>query len=222
MMTYSSDSDKTTIKFLYSYGGRVLPRRSDGQLRYVGGFTRVLAVDRSVTFAGELANSLPPQYYNHSFIHLVIKLINRLIVLTELMVKFGELCGNSMNLKCKLPNEDLDLLVTITCDEELASVIEEYRRVSISSNKEMKIRTILFPHPSLKKISPPSSPASYIGYSPNKPPVYPLRTTIPIPVHHTPVYMPAVGIPVGVERAAVGVKVQPRQWYSVRRWNQWL
>lgn len=40
------------IKFLYSYGGKILPRRIDGKLRYVGGHTRVLAVDRSISYAG--------------------------------------------------------------------------------------------------------------------------------------------------------------------------
>ncbi|KAI8531128.1 hypothetical protein RHMOL_Rhmol11G0113400 [Rhododendron molle] len=42
------------IKFLYSYRGKILPRPTDGKLRYVGGHTRVLSVDRSVTFADVL------------------------------------------------------------------------------------------------------------------------------------------------------------------------
>ena len=42
----------TTIKFLCSYGGKILPRYPDGKLRYVGGETRVLAVDRFISFAG--------------------------------------------------------------------------------------------------------------------------------------------------------------------------
>lgn len=41
-----------TIKFLCSYGGKILPRYPDGKLRYVGGHTRVLAVDRSLPFSG--------------------------------------------------------------------------------------------------------------------------------------------------------------------------
>ena len=43
-----------TIKFLCSYGGKILPRYPDGKLRYIGGDTRVLAVDRSVPFSGIL------------------------------------------------------------------------------------------------------------------------------------------------------------------------
>ena len=54
--TLNSNSNPTTttktVKFLYSYGGKILPRYSDGKLRYVGGFTRVLSVDRFISFKG--------------------------------------------------------------------------------------------------------------------------------------------------------------------------
>ncbi|KAL2515265.1 uncharacterized protein Fot_29602 [Forsythia ovata] len=127
----TSDTNSTnrteTIKFLYSYGGRIVPRSTegrDGMLRYEGGHTRVLSVDRSISFA-------------------------------ELMVKFGDLCSSSVYLKCKLPNHDLDQLVSIKSDEELKTVIEEYLTIL----PEEKIRVVLFPV-SVKKISPPSSPLS--------------------------------------------------------------
>ncbi|OIT00528.1 hypothetical protein A4A49_51122 [Nicotiana attenuata] len=42
------------IKFLSSYGGKILPCHSDGKLRYYGGDTRVLSVHRSISFAGKL------------------------------------------------------------------------------------------------------------------------------------------------------------------------
>lgn len=42
-----------TIKFLCSYGGKILPRYPDGKLRYLGGETRVIAVHRSISFAGQ-------------------------------------------------------------------------------------------------------------------------------------------------------------------------
>lgn len=42
-----------TIKFLCSYGGKILPRYPDGKLRYHGGETRLLAVDRSISFTGQ-------------------------------------------------------------------------------------------------------------------------------------------------------------------------
>uniref|UniRef100_A0A7N1A7Y7 PB1 domain-containing protein n=1 Tax=Kalanchoe fedtschenkoi TaxID=63787 RepID=A0A7N1A7Y7_KALFE len=136
----------TTVKFLCSYGGKILPRYPDGKLRYHGGHTRVLSVDRSVSFA-------------------------------ELMVKLGELCGSSVSLRCQLPSEDLDALVSITSDEDLANLIEEYDKAAASSatSSSLKIRAFLSPPKSVKKVSPPpsvssptsstSSPFSSVTYS---------------------------------------------------------
>ncbi|CAK9175982.1 unnamed protein product [Ilex paraguariensis] len=118
----------TTIKLLCSYGGKILPRYPDGKLRYQGGETRVLAVDRSISFA-------------------------------ELLVKLGELCGTSVSLRCQLPKEDLDALVSITSDEDLANLIEEYDRAS-SPPSPLKIRAFLSHPKSTKKISPLPSLAS--------------------------------------------------------------
>ncbi|KAA8529634.1 hypothetical protein F0562_034266 [Nyssa sinensis] len=117
-----------TIKFLCSYGGKILPRYPDGKLRYHGGETRVLAVDRSISFA-------------------------------ELLVKLGELCGTSVSLRCQLPTEDLDALVSITSDEDLANLMEEYDQAA-SPSSSLKIRAFLSPPKSIKKISPPPSTAS--------------------------------------------------------------
>ncbi|KAJ8753177.1 hypothetical protein K2173_017756 [Erythroxylum novogranatense] len=38
------------VKFLCSFGGKILPRPSDGALRYVGGQTRIISVRRDVSF----------------------------------------------------------------------------------------------------------------------------------------------------------------------------
>lgn len=38
------------VKFLCSFGGKILPRPSDGMLRYVGGQTRIISVRRDVNF----------------------------------------------------------------------------------------------------------------------------------------------------------------------------
>ncbi|KAD4385669.1 hypothetical protein R6Q59_014323 [Mikania micrantha] len=122
-----------TIKFLYSYGGKILPRQTDGKLRYVGGHTRVLAVDRSVAYA-------------------------------VLIVKFWESCGFSVNLKCKLPSEDLDVLVSVTSDEDLAAVLKEYDQFS----PDAKIRAVLFPVSSLKTISPVPSFESLVNFAESK------------------------------------------------------
>ncbi|KAJ8553930.1 hypothetical protein K7X08_024608 [Anisodus acutangulus] len=162
----SSINNTQVIKFLYSYGGRIYPRRSDGKLRYIGGFTRVLSVERFISFA-------------------------------ELMVKFGELCGSSMSLKCKLPNEDLDVLISITCDEDLMNVIQEYDRVS-----EMKIRAVLFPLNSAKKISPPTSPMSCFDFPASRMKTEKISCLYSPPSYAAAIavarcYPPVLGYPVG-------------------------
>ncbi|KAJ8755632.1 hypothetical protein K2173_022227 [Erythroxylum novogranatense] len=44
-------SPKNRVKFLCSYGGKILPRPLDGHLKYVGGETRVIAVPRDINFS---------------------------------------------------------------------------------------------------------------------------------------------------------------------------
>ncbi|KAL5064585.1 hypothetical protein RYX36_026322 [Vicia faba] len=129
-------NSKNTTKFLFSYGGKILPRHTDGKLRYTRGHTRVLAL------------SLPISY-------------------SELMVKFSELCGAPVTLKCPLPNGDLETLISITSDEDLGNIIEEYDRASSSLPHPLKIRAILSPPKSLKKVTPPQSSSSSATYSPS-------------------------------------------------------
>ncbi|KAH6809609.1 Octicosapeptide/Phox/Bem1p family protein [Perilla frutescens var. frutescens] len=118
------------IKFLCSYGGRILPRNTDGKLRYHGGDTRVLSVESSISFS-------------------------------ELLVKMGEMCGSPVSLRCQLPTEDLDALVSITSDEDLANLIEEYDRVAEAPSSSFKIRAFLSAPKTTKKVSPPPSAASF-------------------------------------------------------------
>ncbi|URD79551.1 PB1 domain containing protein [Musa troglodytarum] len=111
------------IKFLCSYGGKILPRYPDGKLRYVGGHTRLVAVDRSISFS-------------------------------ELQVKLRELCGwDAVSLRCQLPKEDLDALVSVTSDEDLANLVEEYDIASRDRPSPLNIRAFLF-------LTPPSSSSS--------------------------------------------------------------
>uniref|UniRef100_A0A2P2N0R2 PB1 domain-containing protein n=1 Tax=Rhizophora mucronata TaxID=61149 RepID=A0A2P2N0R2_RHIMU len=74
----------------------------------------------------------------------------------ELMMKLGELCGYFVELRCQLPGGDLETLVSVKSDEELAFLFEEYDQ----SCRGSKIRAVLFPVKLLKTISPPSSTAS--------------------------------------------------------------
>nr|ACJ85885.1 unknown [Medicago truncatula]AFK42985.1 unknown [Medicago truncatula] len=120
----ASGSPKSTIKFLCSYGGKILPRYPDGKLRYLGGHNRVLSVDRSIQFS-------------------------------ELLLKLKELCSSSVTqLRCQLPAEDLDALVSITSDEDLINLIEEYDRTA-SPQSQLKIKAFISPPRSSNKASKP-------------------------------------------------------------------
>ncbi|PIN04941.1 Tyrosine kinase [Handroanthus impetiginosus] len=46
----SSDRSSTKLKILCSFGGRILPRPSDGKLRYVGGETRIIRISKDITW----------------------------------------------------------------------------------------------------------------------------------------------------------------------------
>ncbi|KAL2331026.1 hypothetical protein Fmac_018607 [Flemingia macrophylla] len=45
-----SESTSMKMKVLCSFGGRILPRPSDGKLRYVGGETRIISIRRDIRF----------------------------------------------------------------------------------------------------------------------------------------------------------------------------
>ncbi|XP_010515139.1 PREDICTED: uncharacterized protein LOC104791038 [Camelina sativa] len=83
------------------------------------------------------------------------------ISFTELMVKLEEFCGYAVELKCQLPNGDLETLISIKSDEDLVNIVEVYDRVHGG-----KIRAIL----SIPK--PMSSPRSSGDLSPKSPLVY--------------------------------------------------
>lgn len=46
----ASDSSSIKMKFLCSFGGRILPRPSDGKLRYVGGETRIISIRKDISW----------------------------------------------------------------------------------------------------------------------------------------------------------------------------
>ncbi|KAF0909892.1 hypothetical protein E2562_000202 [Oryza meyeriana var. granulata] len=126
-----------SVKFLCSYGGKILPRHADGTLRYVGGDNRVVSVDRALPFY-------------------------------ELQRKLREMCGwEAVCLRCQLPTEDLDALVSVTSDDDLANLLEEYDAASRDRLQSLKIRAFLFPRtttttppPPLSRSPPPSIPSS--------------------------------------------------------------
>ncbi|KAK4775255.1 hypothetical protein SAY86_010190 [Trapa natans] len=169
-----------TIKFLCSYGGQIVPRRSDGKLRYLGGFTRILAVPRAVSYA-------------------------------ELMVKVVEFCGFSVILRCQLPDGDLETLVSIKSDEDLASIIEEYDRASLNQ----KIRAVLSPVELLKQVSPPLSNASSVGYSIYKSPsCYTVTGLFNSGRYGRRSSSPPHGIPLGFNGQAAKLRCAHRRYYA--------
>ncbi|XP_022755253.1 uncharacterized protein LOC111303337 isoform X2 [Durio zibethinus] len=52
------------VKFLCSFGGKILPRPSDGMLRYVGGQTRIISLRRDVSF-NEFVQKMVDTYGQH-------------------------------------------------------------------------------------------------------------------------------------------------------------
>ncbi|KFK33340.1 hypothetical protein AALP_AA5G001400 [Arabis alpina] len=103
------------LRLMCSYGGHILPRPHDKSLCYMGGDTRIVVVDR-----------------NTSLSSLVNRLSNTL------------LNGRSFTLKYQLPSEDLDSLISVTTDEDLDNMIEEYDRTISNSTKPSRLRLFLF------------------------------------------------------------------------------
>eukprot|EP00257_Ricinus_communis_P017497 XP_015575946.1 dual specificity protein kinase splB [Ricinus communis] len=91
----SDRSQPGKMKFLCSSGGKILPRPSDGKLRYVGGETRIISISKNVTWE-------------------------------ELVKKTKGICTQPHSIKYQLPGEDLDSLISVSSDEDLQNMIEEY------------------------------------------------------------------------------------------------
>lgn len=88
-------SQSGKMKFLCSFGGKILPRPSDGKLRYVGGETRIISLRTNLSWE-------------------------------ELVKKTSDICNQPHSIKYQLPGEDLDALISVSSDEDLQNMIEEY------------------------------------------------------------------------------------------------
>ncbi|KAF8414009.1 hypothetical protein HHK36_002007 [Tetracentron sinense] len=104
------------VRFMCSFGGRIIPRPHDNQLRYVGGDTRIVVVNRTTTFSG-------------------------------LLTKLSKLSGTpDITVKYQLPNEDLDALISVSTDEDVDNMMEEYDRLAHGvSSKTARLRLFLYP-----------------------------------------------------------------------------
>ncbi|XVE55651.1 hypothetical protein DITRI_Ditri03aG0175700 [Diplodiscus trichospermus] len=112
----STNNGNYKVKLMCSYGGKIQPRSHDNQLAYVGGDTKILAVDRNIKFSAILAK------------------------LSSLCGGDSEVC-----FKYQLPGEDLDALISVTNDEDLEHMMLEYDRLHRASAKPARLRLFLFP-----------------------------------------------------------------------------
>lgn len=105
------------LRLMCSFGGHIMPRPHDKSLTYSGGETRMVVVDRRASLSS-LRSRLSSMLLN----------------------------GRSFTLKYQLPSEDLDSLVTITTDEDLENMIEEYDRATspATATATQRLRLFLF------------------------------------------------------------------------------
>ncbi|XP_057959860.1 uncharacterized protein LOC131152173 [Malania oleifera] len=94
----SDGSSSGKMKFLCSFGGKILPRPHDGKLRYVGGETRIISIRKNLAY-------------------------------DELVKKTSGIWNQPHTIKYQLPGEDLDSLISVSCDEDLHHLIEEYHEL---------------------------------------------------------------------------------------------
>lgn len=107
----ASDSSMK-MKVLCSFGGKILPRPSDGKLRYVGGETRIISIKKNISWQ-------------------------------ELMQKALSIYNQTYAIKYQLPGEDLDALVSVSCDEDLQNMMEECSELEEREGLQ-KLRMFLF------------------------------------------------------------------------------
>lgn len=115
-MEQKNDNGKK-VKLLCSYGGKIQSRPTDHQLSYVGGDTKILAVDRAVKFSEIVAKLNSLSRRNN---------------------------GVEISVKYQLPGEDLDSLVSLIDDEDVEHMMVEYDRMQRISAKPPRLRIFVF------------------------------------------------------------------------------
>ncbi|KAL5197647.1 hypothetical protein ABZP36_001159 [Zizania latifolia] len=111
------------VRLMCSFGGRILPRPGDHQLRYVGGETRIVTVPRSASFD---------------------VLVAALAKVAPALFPPG---GPSPALRYQLPQDDLDALISITSDDDVDNLIDEIDRfqgLAVAAIKPPRLRLFLF------------------------------------------------------------------------------
>lgn len=110
----SSEASDTSrrIKFLCSFGGKILPRPSDGKLRYAGGETRIIRISKDISWE-------------------------------ELKQKTTGIFNQPHVIKYQLPGEDLDALISVSGDDDLRNMMDEFDMIG-SEEGSQKLRVFLF------------------------------------------------------------------------------
>ncbi|CAA0809041.1 Octicosapeptide/Phox/Bem1p family protein [Striga hermonthica] len=116
------------LRLMCSYGGHIVPRPHDKTLCYIGGDTRIIVIDRHTSLADLRSRLSKTLLHNQPF-----------------------------TLKYQLPNEDLDSLISVTTDEDLENMVEEYDRLNNPAAasgvaKSGRLRLFLFPKTSSNNI----------------------------------------------------------------------
>lgn len=102
------------MKFLGSFGGKILPRPSDGRLRYVGGETRIISIRKNISWHG-------------------------------LVQKTHDIWNHPHTIRYQLPGEDLDALISVSSDEDLQNMIEEYHALEkLDGSPRLRIFLVSF------------------------------------------------------------------------------
>ncbi|KAJ4897703.1 Protein kinase superfamily protein with octicosapeptide/Phox/Bem1p domain [Raphanus sativus] len=83
------------VKFLCSFGGKIMPRSSDEKLKYVGGETHIVSIRKNLSWE-------------------------------ELKKKTSAICHQLHSIKYQLPGDELDSLISVSSDEDLQNMMEEY------------------------------------------------------------------------------------------------
>ncbi|KAL2933099.1 Serine/threonine-protein kinase EDR1 [Bienertia sinuspersici] len=109
----SEGSQPGKLRILCSFGGKILPRPSDGKLRYVGGETRIISIRKNISWE-------------------------------ELVHKTSGICNQPHSIKYQLPGEDLDALISVSSNEDLQNMMEEYSGIEKSAGSQ-RLRIFLIP-----------------------------------------------------------------------------
>ncbi|CAL4926765.1 unnamed protein product [Urochloa decumbens] len=155
-----------TMKLVCSHGGHLLPRGPDGAVRYAGGETRVLAVPRDAFFR-------------------------------DLSTRLQEMAGGAevRAVMHRLADEALeDVLVSVTCDEELAHMRHEYDRLRATrpaARFRLFVTTAAAPAPAGSGDVHRGRPAAATGLPPLAPKMRRVQSE-QAQLHRRPAYYPAL------------------------------